>query len=67
MICVYTQKVDFRGNPCSAWCPEYAAVLVGNAVASGQHLQQLDAEAIAPRSEKEITDMAAHGIANVGQ
>ncbi|CDJ58973.1 leucine rich repeat containing protein, putative [Eimeria maxima] len=60
-------KVDFRGNPCSAWFPEYAAVLVGNAVASGQHLQQLDAEAIAPRSEKEITDMAAHVIANVDQ
>ncbi|CDI86916.1 leucine rich repeat containing protein, putative [Eimeria praecox] len=60
-------KVDFRGNPCSAWFPEYASVLVGNAVASGQHLHQLDAEAIAPRSEKEITDMAAQVIANLDQ
>ncbi|CDI83997.1 leucine rich repeat containing protein, putative [Eimeria acervulina] len=60
-------KVDFRGNQCSAWFPEYAAVLVGNAVARGQHLQQLDGEAIAPRSEKEITEMAAQVIANLEQ
>ncbi|CDJ47913.1 leucine rich repeat containing protein, putative [Eimeria brunetti] len=60
-------KVDFRGNPCSRWFPEYAAVLVDQAVTSGQHLQQLDGEAVAPRTEKEINEVAAQVQENIDQ
>ncbi|KAL8448742.1 hypothetical protein Emag_003868 [Eimeria magna] len=58
-------KVDFRGNNCSAWFPEYATVLVKNALERGQHLQELDGETIKPRAAKEINATAAYLLSNL--
>ena len=61
------QKVDFRRNECSAWFPEYAAVLVANAVSSGQHLMELDGEAVKLRGTKEILATAEYIYSNLDQ
>ncbi|KAL8427934.1 hypothetical protein Efla_003448 [Eimeria flavescens] len=58
-------KMDFRGNHCSAWFPEYAAVLVANAFERGQHLQELDGEAIKPKAAKEINATVAYLLSNL--
>ncbi|KAL8448177.1 hypothetical protein Emed_003924 [Eimeria media] len=58
-------QVDFRGNNCSAWFPEYATVLVANALERGQHLQELDGETIKPRAAKEINATVAYLLSNL--
>ncbi|KAL8271038.1 hypothetical protein Esti_005023 [Eimeria stiedai] len=58
-------KVDFRGNNCSAWFPEYATVLVANALERGLHFQEIDGETIRPRAAKEINATVAYVLSKL--
>lgn len=58
--CVCTQKVDFRGNGCTAWFPEYATVLVANALKAGQPLQEVDGDLLRPQAAQDIQAAAEY-------
>ncbi|KAL8433876.1 hypothetical protein ACSSS7_003537 [Eimeria intestinalis] len=60
-------NVDFRSNNCSAWFPEYATVLVANALERGQHLQELDGETIKPRAARDVNATVAYLLSNLDQ